>query len=124
MGVLATVEIGPLALFAAAALVVSVGVVYLSGFFPLSSRPAAARGPVGGALLVLGAGLVGALAIAGVQLAAEGLPWAVAVVAGGLAFLAAPFLVQPIPDRLRDTPAGLAAFAAAALAMSAALWFA
>ncbi len=113
MGTLASVDGTVLAAFSAAALFVGAGAVFLSGFFPADMRSEAVAGRFG-SLLVWTAtaitGLVGALAV---LVASQALDWAVAIVAAGSAFLLAPFLVQPVPDHLRDTKAGLAIFTAA-----------
>lgn len=110
MGVLALIDPAVLAVFTLAALIASVGAVFLSGFFPLDARPAATRGAIGGAMIWLGVAMTATLTFAAVSTAFEQLPWAVAVVAAGLAFLAAPFLVQPMPQALRDSKIGLGFF--------------
>lgn len=112
MGPLASVDFPALAAFAAAALLASMGAVLVSGFFPASERPQAVRDPAGAALVWTGLAVTAALVALALATAFDHLPWAVAVVTGGAAFLAAPFLVQPLPERLRDGKAGLGIFAA------------
>jgi hypothetical protein len=116
MSPLASLDVAALAAFTAAALAAACGVVFLSGFLPLGAQPEARRDAATAALLALGAALTTFLAAAAVATAAARLPLSVAVVAGGLALLAAPFLVQPLPERLRDSKAGLSAFSLAAAA--------
>ncbi|GMG82409.1 hypothetical protein LNKW23_16220 [Paralimibaculum aggregatum] len=111
MGPLANLDLGVLAGFSAAALFVSAGAVFISGFFPRAARPEAVAGGLGGLLLWLGVALTALIAVLAVAVAAARLDWAVAVVAAGSAFLLAPFLVQPVPERIRDTKAGLGLFA-------------
>ena len=111
MGPLHGLDAAMVAVFALAAFVASGGAVLVSGFLPRSSGPAAARGPLG-ALLVYGAAALVVLLIVWAVAAAVALPWAVALVVAGLAFLAAPFAVQPLPESVRESRAGLIAVAA------------
>jgi hypothetical protein len=110
MGQLASLDLGVLAAFTAAALMASVGAVLLSGFFPMAERSEGVRGATGSALVWTGVALTAGLAALALGTALDHLPWAVAVVAAGSAFLAAPFLVQPLPETLRDGKPGLVAF--------------
>lgn len=111
MNPFAQTDVGVLAVFALAVLVASAGAVFISGLFPADARPQRLRGPLAGALIWAGLAVTLILAIAAAMTAARYLPWAVAVVAGGLAFLLAPFVVQPLPARLRDTRAGALVYA-------------
>jgi len=106
MNPFAQTDMGLLAIFALAVLVASAGAVFLSGLFPAETRPGRLRGLLAGALIWIGLAVTVALAVAAAMTAVRYLPWAMAVVAGGLAFLLAPFLVQPLPARLRDTKTG------------------
>jgi len=104
-------DLGLVAVFALAVLVASAGAVFISGLFPADARPARLRGLLAGALIWAGLAVTVVLAAAAVMTAARHLPWTVAVVAGGLAFLLAPFVVQPLPARLRDSKAGALVYA-------------
>lgn len=116
MGPLQGLDAALLALFALAAFVASGGAVLVSGFLPRASGPEAARGPVG-AVLVYGAAAILALLVIWAIAAATALPWAVALVAAGLAFLAAPFAVQPLPERIRESRSGLVGVVALSVLM-------
>jgi hypothetical protein len=116
VGPLEGLNVALVAVFALAAFVATGGAVLVSGFLPRESGPAAAQGPVGAVLVYAAAAMLAALAVAAIS-AATALPWAVALVAAGLAFLAAPFAIQPLPDRLRESRAGLVGVLAIAAAM-------
>jgi hypothetical protein len=106
MGPLHGLDASIVILFSLGALVATAGGVLVSGFLPRAEGPADGRGAAG-AVLVYGA--VAALVLvvlASLRLAVE-LPWAVAVVIAGLAILVAPFVVQPLPESVRETRAGL-----------------
>lgn len=122
MGALAALNPYSVGMFAAAALIASIGAVLLSGFFPRAARPVSTQGLVGAALVWSGVGLSAALAALALMLAIRELPWAVAVVAAGLAFLSAPFVVQPVPSTLRDSKVGLGLFLAIAAGALASLY--
>jgi hypothetical protein len=116
MGPLHGLDAGFVAVVTLAAFVATAGAVLVSGFLPRTSGPAAGRGALGAALVYLAVALVAGLAIAAVA-AATALPWAVALVVIGLAFLTAPFAVQPLPDSVRESRAGLVAVVALSAAM-------
>lgn len=120
MGPLHGLDLWLVIVFALAAFVVTAGAVLVSGFLPRESAPAAARG-AGGAILVYGAAGVLVLLLLATLSAATELPWAVAVVVAGLAFLAAPFAVQPLPESLRESRGSLVAVAVLALVVLALL---
>ena len=97
-------------LFAVALLALSV-----SGHFP--RRAASSAGP--GALILWTSMLAGlAAAAVGVATAWRHLPWAPAIIAGGLAILAAPLVLQQFPDRFVDGRGALAAFGGAAIVVA------
>ena len=125
MGPLAGLDYALLAVFGVAAFLASAGAVLVSGFLPRDEGPRAARGPLG-AILVYGT-LVAVVLLALVVLAtALALPWAVAVVIGGLAFLAAPFAVDPLPERARESRVSLLTVIATSATAAALLpmpWF-
>ena len=116
MGPLHELDAALLAVFSLAAFITTGGAVLVSGFLPRSSGPAAARGALGAVLVYAAAAMLGVLIVVLVS-AATALPWAVALVAAGLAFLAAPFAIQPLPDSVRESRAGLVAVLALSAAM-------
>ena len=115
MGVLNSVELVPLAVFALATLLAGSGLVLLSGFLPIAPGWSARHRLFLYPLVGMGLMLVLALAAVGLVLVLDGLPLAVAVLAGGLALLAAPFLVEPLPPGIRDGVSGPALFVLIAL---------
>lgn len=112
---LANLDLLLLALFTGAAFISVAGAVLVSAFLPRAAGPEGGRGVVGG-LAVYAAALALLALIGAVVFTATQLPWTVAVIAAGLAFLAAPAVVQPIPAWLRESRAGLVMTAAIALA--------
>ncbi len=116
MGPLHGLDTALVAVFALAAFVATAGAVLVSAFLPRDSGPQAARGPVGAVLVYAAAAMLALLVVATVS-AATALPWAVALVAAGLAFLAAPFAIQPLPDRVRESRAGLLGVLALSVAL-------
>lgn len=108
MGPLHGLDAALVVAFALAAFVVTAGAVLVSGFLPRRSGPAGAGGVLG-AVLVYGTAAVLAVLLLATFSAAALLPWAVALVVAGLAFLAAPFAVQPLPAEVRESRAGLVA---------------
>lgn len=120
MNPLTDLDFAAVGAFAAATLGACAGLVLTSGYFPAAARPAALRGGLGPIAIAAGVVTTAALALAAL-LAGLQLPLAVAVVAGGAAFLAAPFVIQPLPERLRDSTLGAALFAVAGVALLLAL---
>lgn len=107
-GPLANLEFTALAAFTLGAFVAMSAVVFVSGHFPRHGAQETAGGALGG-VLVYGAlaallCLVAILAVVAVEI-----PLAVAIVAAGLAVLGAPFLVDPLPNRVRESRLGLIA---------------
>lgn len=100
----------PLLSFAAAALLAFMFGLVISGQFPPVRRDPALRAGAGRLLLWASCGIAIALAASTVQLAVALLAWPYAVVAGGLAFLAAPFGMRLLPLAATDGPTALAAF--------------
>lgn len=95
-----------LAGYAAAALVLVLGLVLVAGHLPLSGPPA------GHGLVWLNLLLLAVLLLALGALAIGRLAWPAAVIAGGLALLAAPLVFQALPRAWRDGRIGLAGQAA------------
>lgn len=102
--------------FAALALTACAGVVLTSGYFPAVARPTDLRRSFAPALVAAGVAVTAALAVAALW-AGWQLPLAVAVVVGGCAILLAPFVVQPLPESLRDSRLGAALFVIFGLAV-------
>jgi len=83
------------------------GIIYISGNLPLRFAPRDVQMGVGPALVWINvAALVVLILVAGTYAFAS-LRWTSTVVAGGFALLFAPFVVQGLPDRMRDTRWGL-----------------
>lgn len=95
-----------LAGYAAAALVLVLGLVLVAGHLPPRGRPA------GQALVWLNLLLLVVLLLALGALAIGRLAWPVAVIAGGLTLLAGPLVFQALPRAWRDGGVGLAGQAA------------
>ena len=113
MGPLHGLDAFLVAVFAIAVFVATAGAVLVSGFLPRASGPEGARGAIGAVLVYGTAAILAVLAVATISAGTE-LPWAVALVLAGLAFLAAPFAVQPLPEVVRESRAGLVAVVALA----------
>jgi hypothetical protein len=115
----------PLVLFAAIVLLVSLHALAASGQFPREHRAPSLASGIGAAILfgTIAAALASLLAA---LLAAWSLiPWYAAIIAGGLAILAAPLVLQQFPDRFVDGRASLLNFAgASALLALLLLWLA
>lgn len=120
MNPLTDLDFAAVGAFAAVTLGACAGLVLTSGYFPADARPAGLRHRLAPLAIAAGVATTAALFLAAVMAALE-LPWAVAVVAGGSAFLAAPFVIQPLPAKLRDSALGAALFAAVGLTMLLAL---
>ena len=111
MGPLHGLDYALVASFTLAAFVATAGTVVVSNFLPRTRGPESGRGSMG-AVLVYGALVTVLLLISALLLTAAALPLAVAVVTAGLAFLAAPFAVQPLPPEVRNSRAALLAIVA------------
>ena len=108
----------PLVVFAALLLAAALLALSASGHFP--RRAGAANEP--GTLLLSVSMLAGAAATAaGLITAWRHLPWPSAVIAGGLAILAAPLVLQQFSDRFVDGRGSLAAFGGSAVVLAAIL---
>jgi len=107
-----------LIVFAALLLAGALLALSASGHFP--RRGDAPGDP--GALALSVSMLAGAAATAAGLIAAwRHLPWPSAVIAGGLAILAAPLVLQQFPDRFVDGRGSLAAFGGGAVVLAAIL---
>src|SRR5579872_196688 len=96
-----------LLLFAAAFAASCLSFFVLVGMFPARARPLPVAGPLGSLLVLVNLALLVAL-LGGIALFAhETLRWTSIVVAGGLIFLFVPSVFEIIPNRWRDSHAGL-----------------
>lgn len=106
-----TFEFLPTILFAASVFLAVLGIILLSGFLPMSAMPAQWWTAFRKMLLGLDALLVALLVAVMIRFAAQELHWAVAVIAAGLAGIAAPPIFQIFPAAMRNTAAGLVVIA-------------
>ena len=94
----------------------------VSGHFPVEFRADELRRG-GGALLMWGTILLAGVAAATSLVAAWAvLPWYAIVIGGGAMLLAAPLLLQRLPDSFVNGRAGLAVFAGGAAVTTLMLW--
>jgi len=108
----------PLAAFAALLLATALLALSASGHIPRRAGRGGGPGTLALSLSVL-AGL--AATAAGVTAAWRHLPWPPAVIAGGLAILAAPLVLQQCPDCFVDGRGALATFGGGAVVLAAIL---
>lgn len=101
--------------FAALLLAAALLALSASGHFP--RRAGSSRAP---GTLVLWASIIAGVAATAVGIATawRHLPWPPAIIAGGLAVLAAPLVLQQFPDRFVDGRGALAAFGGGAVALA------
>ena len=111
-----------IALFAATLLVAFVTGLTLSAMFPAEHRPKAFASGLGPVLLFATLALTAALVLNSVLFAARTLPWAFAVIGGGLTWLVSPFLYNLIPARARESRLGLLALGLCVAGAHLALW--
>jgi hypothetical protein len=83
-----------------------VGLFFLAGSYPLSAAPDDVRTASGVALLLANTVAAVAAILVALAIGVGGLRWTSLVVAGGMVFLFAPFVVQDLPGRLKDTRLG------------------
>ena len=108
----------PLVLFTLLMLMLSLHALSASGHFPREHRAAALRSLLG-VVILHGTILVGLTAlIAGLWAAWRLIPWYAAVIAGGLAILAAPLVLQEFSDRFVDDRRSLLSFVGASVALA------
>lgn len=96
-----------LMLFALIASVGSLGLIVMSGVFPLETRPDLAR-PLGLALIALNVVLLGLVLYGTIVFGLDNLRWTSMVIIGGFAFLFTPGLFNVWPGKWRDGRTGLA----------------
>lgn len=108
----------PLVLFTLLMLMLSLHALSASGHFPREHRAAALRSLLG-VVILHGTILIGLAAlIAGLWAAWRLIPWYAAVIAGGLAILAAPLVLQEFSDSFVDDRRSLLSFAGASVALA------
>ena len=115
-GPLAEVDLAVLLAFLGGSVVAVWSIVIIAAFLPLRLGPMAGSGPAGAVLVFAAVAGIAVLLIALVQTVAL-LPAAVAVIAGGAAVLGAPFLVEPLPRRIRESRLAPIAIVLLSLAM-------
>lgn len=84
-----------------------VGFFFLAGNLPVKAAPKAVQTGIGPGLVWLNLAVFTVLAGLTGWYAVHELRWTSIVVGGGFVFLFAPFIVQDLPGRLKDTQAGL-----------------
>lgn len=99
-------NIAALPVFALLASVGSMGVLVLSGAFPLATRPDL-RGPAGLSLIALNLCLLGLVLYGTISFGMDQLRWSSMVIVGGFAFLFTPGLFNVWPGKWRDGVSGL-----------------
>lgn len=99
-------NIPALVFFAAFANVSCLGLIVMSGVFPLATRPELAR-PLGLSLIGLNLGLLSLVLYGTVSFGLDNLRWTSMVIVGGFALLFAPGLFNVWPGKWRDGMAGL-----------------
>jgi len=108
----------PLVLFTLLMLVLSLHGLSASGHFPREHRAKALSSPLS-AVILHGTILIAlASLIAGLWAAWRLIPWYAAVIAGGLAILAAPLVLQQFSDSFVDHRGSLLSFAGASAALA------
>src|SRR5690242_7724955 len=108
----------PLVVFTLLIFVLSLHGLSASGHFPREHRAAVLRSPLG-VVILYGSILVALTAlIAGLWAAWRLIPWYAAVIAGGLAILAAPLVLQEFSDSFVDDHRPLLSFAGASVALT------
>lgn len=107
-----------LVVFMALVLVLSLYGLTVSGHFPAEHRAAALR-TAGGRIVLWGTiGLAAVLAVSTLAFAWQRVPLYAAVIGGGAMVLAAPLLLQPMPDSFVDGRRGLLIFTALAIGLA------
>ena len=93
--------------FSIAWAVAAAGWFYLAGSLPLSQASDDVRTATGYVLVVTNTALALVATVVALLIAVHELRWTSMVVVGGFLFLFAPFVIQDLPARLRDTRAGM-----------------
>jgi hypothetical protein len=115
---LTTDAILPLVLFTLLMLMLSLHGLSASGHFPRDARATALSSPASAVILHGTIFIALASLIAGLWAAWRLIPWYAAVIAGGLAILAAPLVLQEFSDSFVDHRGSLLSFAGASAALA------
>jgi len=112
-----TSAIAPLILLAALLFFTALCILAASGHFPQERRALPLK-TAAGSMVLFGSLIVSLLCVAtGLALALRLVPWYAAVIGGGIAILAAPMALRPLPDRFVDGAIAPVSFAAADVAI-------
>jgi hypothetical protein len=111
-----------LVVFALSWTVVCFGSFLLAGMLPLGAAAQEIRQPAGKLLLCVNALLLAALFSLAAQIAYRDLRWTSIIIAAGSIFLLAPFLVQDLPERIKNGLGGLVLLLMLLAAVNAAVW--
>jgi hypothetical protein len=115
---LTTDAILPLVLFTLLMLMLSLHGLSASGHFPREHRAAALSSPLG-AVILHGTIVIALISlIVGLWAAWRLIPWYAAVIAGGLAILAAPLVLQEFSESFVDDYRSLLSFASVSVALA------
>lgn len=96
-----------LIVFAVTWFLVCVGFFFVSGSLPISAAPAAVQAGGGPVLIWLNLALLVVLFVGVLAFGLVALRWSSLIVVGGFIFLFAPFAVQDLPEKVKDTQLGL-----------------
>lgn len=107
-----------LVLFMALVLVLSLYGLAVAGHFPVEHRSPSLRTTGGAAILWGTIALAALLAAVTLSIAWQRLAISAAIIGGGMALLAAPLLLQPLPDSFVNGRHGLLSFAGLALLLA------
>ncbi len=97
---------------------------YLIGIMPLAAAPVEVRSGLGPMLVFANVALVALLVVASFLFALAELRLTSLIVAGGMVFLFSPFIVQDLPQALKDNKLGLALMLMLTVSALAALYLA
>ena len=118
----AGLNIRALVIFAIAWSVCCAGAVHLAGHFPLPEASSGRKSRSSTALILVNAILLLALIALTLLYSRHELRWPFAVVLGGTIFLFSPFVIQDLPEALKNGKAGLVVLFFLLLAALALLW--
>jgi len=94
----------------------------VSGHFPMRSGPEHAPAPVAAAIVWVTLAIAVASVILIVLFVLKAVPVHAAVIGSGLAILAGPHLLRPVPNRIADGHGLLLALSLVVIALDAAMW--
>jgi hypothetical protein len=112
----------PLVVFAVLILSVTLQALAASGHFPAAHRRLEMQSRRASIVLWLSIDACVISLAAGLWLSLHALPWQAVVIAGGLAVLAGPIVLQQFSDRFVDSWRALISFAACSAACALLLW--